>query len=362
VDPQIDGHDPIGYFMREEGEIKIGNPRGRHVREFCGKLTLEQLLTAGPNLAHNILYLVCVKSSNGWCLKSRDGPLNAIELLDALKHRPDTKRKHQVSTSTSPTAFMGRMFGHCLRQVGLMQELTGGLTRVPEIVYVTDLDPMTILALVLTTTWQQAPALRNALYYHITQTAFVGLQVSMGLTMFELAFHIPFRALRQGKVRKGLRRKTQDESFPDWGAPISRVLYSATYSFVLAGSDSCTWRGYCFIDTFFDADGQERETAQDHYDNTADEDSLPLVPLDPCSNCKYTTEMRAFDPRLRFMTVFHHRLHMATDEWCQVVDALQDTIDNCSKVRAHFSATRYPYTGDHAKCQGDNCPLRYNSY
>jgi hypothetical protein len=143
------------------------------------------------------------------------------------------------------------------------------------LIYINDLDPACIYALIATANWHEAKVLRNAIYKHLTLQASISVKIpSAGFLSFQLELHLPFFLLRTskppmeyvGQVNTKPRRQWTDLSFLNmdtcqeqeevWG------IHEAQISCVIAGYDEWRWVAYCFSDTEIDgflADSSEDE-------------------------------------------------------------------------------------------------------
>lgn len=151
--------------------------------------------------------------------------------------------------------------------------------------------------------------------------------------MFQLAFHLPYYVWRSAqKASEDHRqdanatplRQSRDISFLNWkSSGTSSFLYEAQISCVVAGSDEWRWVAYCFVDTYFDATSEARETVQSYYDDSQGDEGMLADPFtfgvkdanDPIQN-----------PREYFLEVLRIRLNQVKCEWEQVVAKVQESI------------------------------------
>lgn len=159
--------------------------------------------------------------------------------------------------------------------------------------------------------------------------------------MFQLAFHLPYYVWRGSqKVCEDHRRdenanplrQSQDVSFLNWkssGSP--GFLYEAQISCVVAGSDEWRWVAYCFVDTYFDADEEAKETVQSYHEDSLVTEGMRADPLtfgvtnadDPIQN-----------PKAYFLMVFQIRINQVKREWQNVVAKVQQSVREYVQVRS----------------------------
>lgn len=310
--------DAVEYFIEDADSSRGCRPRAKLLRRFFGSVDMGHLRCAAGDRNRTSLLLQGVRTGSTWALKAKNGLLDAQQLYMALRHVP-------ARVENSPTGL------DCAEKEALSHEevMSVSESRNTAMVYITDLDPLTALALVASAGQSQTQPLRNALCRHLAREAYMG--GATGFRTFELAFNLPFMAMRcLENIDYGGSVDALDMSFLDENADARHHLNSASYSCTIVGRDSWNWRGYCFIDTNFD--GTDRETSQDYYD----EMETCGMPIDPCSNGKCTTEGSDLDPQKVFLRVLIARLNMINDEWNLVINALQSSMDNHSKVRANL--------------------------
>jgi hypothetical protein len=99
---------------------------------------------------------------------------------------------------------------------------------------------------------------------------------------------------------------------------------------MVAGSDVWRWVGYCFVDTYFDAAEDARETVQQYHDDSqVDEGSY----MDPFTFGIKDAEAKIHDPREYFLVVFQIRIDQVRREWEQVVGKVGESIREYEMVR-----------------------------
>jgi hypothetical protein len=164
--------------------------------------------------------------------------------------------------------------------------------------------------------------------------------------MFQLALHLPYYAWRSSpKACEDHRRdangsplrQSQDVSFLNWqGSGSPGFLYEAQISCVVAGVDEWRWVAYCFVDTYFDATEEARETVLSYH-----EDSLVAEGMraDPLTFGVTKADDPIQEPRKYFLMVCQIRINQAKREWQQVVAKVQQSIREYVQVRSLFFLT-----------------------
>ncbi len=161
--------------------------------------------------------------------------------------------------------------------------------------------------------------------------------------MFQLAFHLPYYAWRTSQkacedhrrdANASPLRQSIDVTFLNSkSSGYSSFLYEAQISCVISGSDESRWVGYCFVDTYFEAE-EVKETVQSyHEDSLADEGML----TDPFTLGERNANDPIQKPREYFLEVFRVRIDQVKCEWEQVVAKVQESIRKYIPVRYFFS-------------------------
>jgi hypothetical protein len=159
--------------------------------------------------------------------------------------------------------------------------------------------------------------------------------------MFQLAFHIPYYVWRMSdKAREdhrlnanaGRLRQSRDVSFLNWeSSGSSYFLYEAQISCLVAGSDESRWVAYGFVDTYFDAAGDGKETVEGYH-----EDMDGGMHADPLTYGVIDAEKAISTPREYFLSVFRIRIAQVKREWEQVVVKVQQSIREYLHVSCLF--------------------------
>jgi hypothetical protein len=150
--------------------------------------------------------------------------------------------------------------------------------------------------------------------------------------MFQLAFHLPYYVWRKSeKACEDHRRDanarrlrlSQDVSFLDWESSESSFLYEAQISCLVAGTDESRWVAYCFVDNYFDAAEEGKETVLSYHEDTEDDDGMHA---DPLTFGTYSADNPKWNPREYFLAILRVRLQQVKCEWQQVVAKVQQSI------------------------------------
>lgn len=211
-----------------------------------------------------------------------------------------------------------------------------------QLVFISDLNPWYIHALIGTAPYMQVTHLQNTFYRHLAFEPYFNFNVSMkGLPMFHLNFNLPYFALRRSKEARGDDRKYNDgvplrqyldvsflngKNDPD----ISFFLYEAQISCTVCGHDEGRWTGYCFVDTYFNQ-ASEREAARTyHQDSLADQGAS----MDPFTqgHCELVRDVATLKPCEYFLTVLGFRLQQVTNEWIKLVNLLTKCSRQCEQT------------------------------
>jgi hypothetical protein len=132
-----------------------------------------------------------------------------------------------------------------------------------------------------------------------------------GIAIFQLAFHLPYYVWRESpKAREDHRR---DATF----------LYEAQISGLVAGTDETRWTAYAFVDNYFEADGEWKETVASYHEDGLDVEGMLVDPL-TLGTC--AVDMPIWNPRSYFLMVFRVRLNQVKREWQKLVRKIKNSI------------------------------------
>ncbi|KAK5056822.1 hypothetical protein LTR84_012354 [Exophiala bonariae] len=208
------------------------------------------------------------------------------------------------------------------------------------IIFVTDLDSSTALALIRTVSGNHAAALRDALCNYLAAESIMRSSITKGLVMFKLSFHLPFLALRSsptphtdhrlydGEMRL---RNTKDISFLNWyhrDSAKSTQLHEAQVSCVVSGFHDRCWVAHCFVDTYHDGDDQSKECVNDYHEQSLlPQGMTPDAPTMGNLDC----DQPIWDPREYFIHIVYFRLMKARSEWATIIRAVRDSFRRYSR-------------------------------
>ncbi|KAL0933848.1 uncharacterized protein CTRU02_210647 [Colletotrichum truncatum] len=183
------------------------------------------------------------------------------------------------------------------------------------LIYITDLDCWSILALVKTAPESLASLLGDFLQKHICARASVSVSfASIGPPIFALNFHMPFRVwrtsnelLRDKRIKKSNGkplRTSHDVSFLMSSLATSESsevhgIYAGHVACMVSGRDKWRWTAHLAIDTWFDMDEDiPGKVMRYHYD--LEESGIELDPLS-CGNDD--AKLPILDPRTYFLRI-----------------------------------------------------------
>jgi hypothetical protein len=200
------------------------------------------------------------------------------------------------------------------------------------LIYVTDLSPACIYALIATATWLQANALRDAISKHLAFQTSIAVKIpSDGITTFQLDLHLPFFILDESapppEPLKGSsvkpRRRRIDLSFLklDPSEPQREVqepkevwgIQEAQISCVVAGTDNWRWIAYGFVDT--EIDGVLAESSYDE------------LSFDQIAAVKLKANTPIWSPRDYWIRVFEIRIDYVSKQWLYLIRKLEHSVN-----------------------------------
>jgi hypothetical protein len=230
-----------------------------------------------------------------------------------------------------------------LTSTGLVQVLQHLPTAARRLIYISGLDPHSILALATSTPRPQALALRTAFHKHITFQASIGVTVpTSGCPTFQLELHLPFFQLRKtsgnrsesmskAHKKEGIQRRFTDLSFPaaenlargELGLyGISKVHFSC----LIIGSDEKWWTAYQFVD--YDIDEYIKGQSQN------------IMNFDQIPGTRFDGNMGIYRPCDYMLYVLGFRMAQVRREWAYIVRKLDTGINQyvCQNIN-HYPGT-----------------------
>ncbi|KAF4628639.1 hypothetical protein G7Y89_g9512 [Cudoniella acicularis] len=169
------------------------------------------------------------------------------------------------------------------------------------LIFIPDLDPLTIEAIITTAPITQAPALRDLFYKHLTGKASIGVTIpSQGFSVFTLEFHIPPTTISTSR----------DEHI---------CLYEAQTSVVVTGIDQWVWAAYGFVDNYFGSN----ETVDYYHLLRGKIGGHP----DPLAAGRLNADEPIWTPREYFLQVCQIRSKRVLKEWNYIMSMIKSEIE-----------------------------------
>ncbi|KAK5459601.1 hypothetical protein LTS15_003730 [Exophiala xenobiotica] len=332
----------IRTFMHDPDTSDISQPQAERVEDYCFNTTLNQLeaqARAGQRLPCTAWV---AEGGDGWYKPAADW-LPAHGLYAALRKPRFRWGKGQASPATA-TAGVVEVDPLVTPAAATATDLTlltpspyftnkkprsqTDQDEAPDIerrmIFIYDLDPWNICALAATASESQAAALRDAFFKYLTFRSSIEASLSDGWPTFRLSLHLPYYAWRCSSNPKADPRHDRRNNPLRHHRDVSLLnceggnafLYEAQISFVLAGVDEWRWVAYCFVDSYFDEDGEN--AAQYHKDVS---DGSHTDPFEYGVADKHTEQASMF-----FLKVFSIRAKQITQEWETVVTNVEESI------------------------------------
>lgn len=323
--------DIIEVFLQNLGGSGTCSSCKTMLQTFCGDVDLCRLLSGPHDLKKTALLTEGAFHGSQWCSRPDDGPLDARQLYGLLaKPRFGSDG---CNCDAAPLTSTITEIEDTNTDLDIARATRTGPDAERRIIYITDVDKWSVLALIATVSYNQAEPLRKALYQHLASEAYIGMTNTKAWLMFEIAFHLPFWALRTVQRGQEPHRKGRDVSFLDDTGRKIQYIYPASYSCVVVGTDQWNYLAYCFIDTYFDESDSRRESAEGHHEMRNEGGGLPL---DPCGDNTFITEYLAANPRCWFLAVLEVRLGKVVKEGSIIVLELRRSLTKmrevCSRV------------------------------
>ncbi|KAN0112261.1 hypothetical protein V8E51_005212 [Hyaloscypha variabilis] len=339
--------------MKGKDESDACLPRADKVEEYCFGATLKELQEGKRDVGGPIAWLDERSSAEGKeRARSYRGLLTARDLYQELM-----KPRFNINRSTSMSSGHKGVEAASVDEKSSLESESEPETQ-PDAerrkIFITDLDRWAILALIGTTSEHQALGLRDAIYKHLAFESFIGVTFPpTGLAMFQLAFHLPFYVWRMSSkahedhrldVNANPLRQSRDVSFlnlKNSGSSERDFLYEAQISCLVAGTDESRWVAYCFVDTYFDAADEGKETLKGYHEDATKYGGLHT---DPLTFGVMDAGKTISTPREYFLSVFRIRIAQVKREWEQVVSKVRQSI------RVYEQTHRYSLCEDRAQC------------
>ncbi|KAF2964998.1 hypothetical protein GQX73_g8566 [Xylaria multiplex] len=228
--------------------------RGDRIESFCGNLSIEALLNVSTGLATQPIALLDDRKADlvdmiketGIC-RAQKGPLSPKQLYIELN-------KPRYSTADTVISNIGTTIDASVPEIEPDAER--------RLIYITDLNCYTVLALLDTASRRQAYFLRDFICNHLAFAPSIGVTIPFtSFKSFAFVFHFPYYAWRTGPVyfkddrcmsdgrplRRGQHLGFLDET--PWGVRVTKsedFIYEAQISCLVAGLDDSSYIGYFF--------------------------------------------------------------------------------------------------------------------
>ncbi|KAH7156087.1 hypothetical protein EDB81DRAFT_684310 [Dactylonectria macrodidyma] len=315
----------VRFFMTESVAANQTIPQVDLITAFCPDNTLE-VLESGAGIPPDNVCLLDDRTNDGKVSIGRRHlePLNAHQLYLELR-----KEVGNFSIKLHPA-------GNGAQALQLNADR--------RLLFITDLNRWTMMAIISTASIHQARALRDIFYRHLAFTGFIGAAIPpAGFPTFRLAFDLPFYALRttlahdpprdlRARGDQSTLRKVLDLSFLSRRSVGSlhptyiHNLCEAQISVLVTGSDSWRWVAYCFVDTYYEHIDKRESVEEYCEEHETDTDSHATFRPDPLAAGKRDANMPVLTPREYFLIVLESRLQQVKDEWHVLVVYLKDKI------------------------------------
>ncbi|KAF2842153.1 hypothetical protein M501DRAFT_1028917 [Patellaria atrata CBS 101060] len=184
-------------------------------------------------------------------------------------------------------------------------------------IYTANVTPTCMIAIASTAPDVMAPALRSFFHRHLLARALFRSSLSSLSPRYALEFHIPYFALRRGahnedrrRFRNGLLRKSRPLPLARNEDERNEMYHEAQTSFLVTGVDEWLWTSYCFVDTFYGSEPDERT----YIDGG----------IDPASGGSIWVEFPIWNPRQYYLMVFARRMMQSTREWGALINVFEE--------------------------------------
>ncbi|KAK0611969.1 hypothetical protein B0T14DRAFT_339079 [Immersiella caudata] len=227
------------------------------------------------------------------------------------------------------------------------------------LIYVTDPDCWSILALIATASKRQATYYRDFVYRYLAFKTILKVHMpSVGFPTFALEFQLPFYAWRRSErplEDKRLRangkplRRCRGLDFlvldpqHDPATPVQDCIYEAQISCMVTGFDDESWVGLAFVDTYYRGD-DDRESVEYYASESADGDEAIENPvlMDPLTGGRFDANAPIWKPREYFLRLLECRVDQVRLEWHNVVSRLLQITEPYTHDYLHLSENISP--------------------
>ncbi|KAL2189199.1 hypothetical protein L209DRAFT_763766 [Thermothelomyces heterothallicus CBS 203.75] len=188
------------------------------------------------------------------------------------------------------------------------------------VIYTTNLDPATTLALAAAAPERHALPLRDFVYKHLSFQSDMEVRLhSSGVRGFSLSFHLPFFAWRQdgqpstdrrrGGGHNGPLRGSRNISFLNKsGERIQTCIHEAQLSCLIVGVDNRHWTAYGVFDTYHDG-GESRHDVRSYQTTQGG------AAMDPLTCGRHMADSSVADAREYFLRAMESCVREVKEEW-----------------------------------------------
>lgn len=312
--------DDLVYSFMAMGEVgKRNDIRAEQVQQKCAQRELQYLdvrTRRGSEVA-----LLDERAPNGRRIHPQASltPLTAQMLEERLQPQGG---RYQPSGEPIPQDNSTATTGRHEQTATLQRNSSPAVER--RIIFVSDLDRRSLLALARTASTYNYVALQKAVYqYFASALNYIGAEIPSGAVRgFEFTFHLPFFAWRES-THGTHWHEVFDATFLDWETKTPAYIFPAKYSFAVTGIDEWRWTAYCFVDTLFDTD-DDAECVSNYVGNSQGPGGMHL---DPCTAGEEFMDNVVQDPRKYFLRVLAARLACISEEWRRIAHKVEGSVD-----------------------------------
>ncbi|KAF2493443.1 kinase-like protein [Lophium mytilinum] len=235
-----------------------------------------------------------------------------------------------------------------LTATGLLRHLSTprfNNTQLPDadrrLIYIPNLDPNFIIALVETAPYHQVPALRDALRQYLAfETSMRVKAPPIGYPVFRMQLHIPFFVLTTCPMPTPCDRTIPAGQWVDISflngqtlnpVPGPKTIYKSRFSLMICGSDNQRWIAYAFED-------------RDSEDEAIEEDdcSYEVIQEDSIIADGTDANLPIWDPREYFLLTVERRGKNILEKWETLISAVESRINDYRSRHPDFFS---PYLG-----------------
>ncbi|KAF4965740.1 hypothetical protein FSARC_6523 [Fusarium sarcochroum] len=326
IDPEDLENDNLVFRFVTKGDEEAQEPRRIHqaelINSFCHPAAFRELQSDDPKISSRKVCLIDDRTNDDAVSVSLGNykPLTVFDMYRKLME----KRFHAASLPTPPV----KLDAH------------------RRLIFMTDPDSHGVVALMATAPLSQVNALSEFFYYYIAFKPHIGIfNESHGFPTFAFSFHLPFyswtstqqeprdlRPKQDGRNRRPLRcvhnmSFLQSES---QGLPYKiDYLCEAQVSILVTGIDQGIWTGFCFVDTYYQAEDR-RQCVEDYCESE--------LQMDPFTDGRCDAGQPLLDPGEYFLTDLEYQLKFVRHEWMNTAHKFKQ------KVEAYTDKFKFPST------------------